>query len=378
MTSKPHLNRYLDQFEGGFDFVAPKDLLETKGDDFTILDVRERHEFESIRIEGSINLPRGFLEQRIDGVVKDANGPIVLVCKGSLRARLAAQTLKMMGFTQLRILEGGLDQWVSEMCPTKGGTHLEEEALVRYDRHLNLPGFTEATQKKLSVSRVLIVGCGGLGSPAIAYLAAAGIGHLRLVDGDRVSLSNLQRQIVHSTEAVGISKTASAGRFVTALNPLVAVESINTHFRAENADELCDGVDIVIDGTDNVESRYLINDACHRHKIPYVYGAVFRMEGEYGIFHPSNGGPCYRCFHPNPMPQNLSPSCDVAGVLGIVPGIIGLHQTQLALDHLTGRLSQDMKHMLFCLDLNTQRLRSMKLSKLDDCVTCASSVSIGE
>lgn len=370
MTNTPYLNRYLDQFEGSFEFVVPRDVFESNGDVCTILDVRERHEFESIRIEGSINLPRGLLEQRIDGVVKDPDAPIVLVCKGSLRARLAAQTLKLMGFTQLKILAGGLDQWVSEMYPTKGGTQLEEEALIRYDRHLNLPGFTESTQEKLSLSSVLIVGCGGLGSPAIAYLAAAGVGHLRLVDGDRVSLTNLQRQIVHSTEAVGLSKTVSAGRFVTALNPLVSIDCVNSHFRAENADDLCDGIDIVIDGTDNVESRYLINEACHRHKIPYVYGAVFRMEGEYGLFHPSTGGPCYRCFHPNPMPRNLSPSCDVAGVLGVVPGIVGLHQTKLALDFLTGRLTNETKNTLFCLDLRAQKLRSMNLSKTKDCPTC--------
>jgi sulfur-carrier protein adenylyltransferase/sulfurtransferase len=330
------LKTYLTGFAHQLRWVECSELDEMSIAEVCLLDVRESHEFESMHINGAISLPRGRIELEIETVLKDPMCPIVVVCKSDLRARLASRTLDAMGFGDVRVLRGGMEQWVKAGRTTIGGSSLTAEDFERYARHLSLPNFTSAHQSRLRGARVLVVGCGGLGSPVIAYLAAAGIGTLRVVDFDRVDVSNLQRQVIHKTSDVGREKVESAKAFVAGLNPNVTVEAHVRRVDESNAAALFSQVDVVVDGSDSIETRYLLNQFCVKLSIPYVYGAVFRDEGEFAFFDVGAGSACYRCLHPNPIPAELNPSCAQAGVLGVVPGMIGMLQANATLNYLLG------------------------------------------
>ena len=308
------------------------------------IDVREQDEVEQGTIPGSLHIPRGHLESWISGRVADRDQPIVVYCAAGNRSAFAAKTLEELGYTNVTSMSGGFDQWKNEGRPWITPAVLSPEQRNRYHRHILLPEVGEPGQQKLLESKVLLLGAGGLGSPAALYLAAAGVGTLGIVDMDVVDTSNLQRQILHNLDRVGERKVDSAKKTLTSLNPDVDVVTYDVRFGADNVLEIIDGYDVVVDGTDNFPTRYLLNDASLLKRIPVVHGSIFRFEGQVTVFDPYNG-PCYRCMLPEPPPVELAPSCAEAGVLGVLPGIVGSIQALEAIklvldlgDPLVGRL----------------------------------------
>ncbi len=301
-----------------------------------VIDVRERDEWEEGHIPGAVHVPRSFLESRIEQAVPDRERPIVLYCAGGSRSAFAAKALAELGYTHVSSLAGGFTDW-----KRNGGAYLLPKTLdaakrSRYSRHLLIPEVGEEGQLKLLDSRVLMLGAGGLGSPAALYLAAAGVGTIGIIDPDTVDESNLQRQIVHSTTSLGEAKVISAKRTLEALNPDVTVVPYQERLDSDNVDRILgDGWDVIVDGTDNFPTRYLVNDASVWHGIPVVHGSIYRFHGQVTVFKPGDG-PCYRCLFPQPPPPELAPSCAEGGVLGVLPGIIGSLQANEALKLLLG------------------------------------------
>src|SRR6266513_3620835 len=292
---------------------------------FTLLDVREGDEWEQGHLNKAIFLPRGFLEVKADKMLTDREQPIVIYCAGGTRSAFAAKTLQDLGYSDVVSMAGGFGRWKSEDRPWITPAVLSPEQRNRYHRHILLPEVGEEGQQKLLAAKVLLLGAGGLGSPAALYLAAAGVGTLGIVDMDVVDASNLQRQIIHSSERIGVPKVDSAEQTITALNPDVKVEKYNLRLGPENIMEILPGYDVVVDGLDNFPTRYLLNDASVRLGIPVVSAAILGFEGQLSVFKPYDG-PCYRCLYPVPPPAELAPSCGANGVLGVLPGTMGLLQ----------------------------------------------------
>ena len=286
------------------------------------LDVREPEEFEQGALVGATHIPRGQLESHIENRIPDRDVPIVAYCAGGTRSAFVAKTLKDLGYTDVVSMDGGFTKWKSEGRPWETPQALDVRQRNRYQRHLSLPEVGEKGQQKLLEAKVLLLGAGGLGSPAAMYLAAAGVGTIGIIDMDVVDESNLQRQVIHTTERVGQRKVDSARQTITSLNPDVDVVTFDTRLGADNILELLSGWDAVIDGADNFPSRYLLNDASVKLGIPVVHGSIFRFEGQVTIFDPLQG-PTYRDYVPVPPPPELAPSCAEAGVLGVLPGVIG-------------------------------------------------------
>jgi sulfur-carrier protein adenylyltransferase/sulfurtransferase len=309
------------------------------------VDVREPDEWEEGHIPGAIYTGRGRLEQRVEGLIPDKSRPLVVYCSAGSRSAFAAKTLEELGYLNVANLSGGFSDWKRNGFEITIPRVLSPDQRARYSRHLLIPEVGEEGQQRLLDARVLLVGAGGLGSPASLYLAAAGVGTLGIVDADVVDESNLQRQIVHSTERLGEPKVASAKRTLEALNPDVKVVPYQERLTSENVDRiLADGWDVIVDGADNFPTRYLVNDASIWHDVPVVHGSIYRFEGQVTVFHPGEG-PCYRCLFPMPPPPEMAPSCAEGGVLGVLPGIIGSLQASEALklvlgagDTLSGRL----------------------------------------
>jgi molybdopterin/thiamine biosynthesis adenylyltransferase/rhodanese-related sulfurtransferase len=286
------------------------------------LDVREPEEFEQGALVGATHIPRGQLESHIESRIPDRDVPIVAYCAAGTRSAFVAKTLKDLGYTDVVSMDGGFTKWKSEGRPWETPQALDARQRNRYQRHLSLPEVGEKGQQKLLDAKVLLLGAGGLGSPAAMYLAAAGVGTIGIIDMDVVDESNLQRQVIHTTERVGQRKVDSARQTITSLNPDVDVVTFDTRLGADNILELLSGWDAVIDGADNFPSRYLLNDASVKLGIPVVHGSIFRFEGQVTIFDPLQG-PTYRDYVPVPPPPELAPSCAEAGVLGVLPGVIG-------------------------------------------------------
>ncbi len=339
--------------------VTPRQAESLRGDPATLfVDVREVDEWERGHIPGSVLVSRSHLEEEIEAKAPDRARPIVLYCAGGVRSVFSARTLGLMGYTAAVSMSGGFDAWSAQGLPSEQPAGLTAGQRQRYSRHLLLPEVGPEGQAALLRSKVLIVGAGGLGSPAALYLAGAGVGTLGIVDFDVVDLGNLQRQVLHSTDRVGLKKVLSAEVAIRALNPDVTVVTHDEVLGPHNAGRLIAGYDVIVDGTDTFETRYALNDAAVAARIPVVHASVFRFEGQLTTFVPSVG-PCYRCLHPKPPTPDLAPGCSVTGVLGVVPGIMGLLQATevlkllLALgDPLVGRL------VLFdALDLTFTELR---------------------
>jgi molybdopterin/thiamine biosynthesis adenylyltransferase/rhodanese-related sulfurtransferase len=286
------------------------------------LDVREPDEYEEGALPGAVHIPRGHLEAQIEGRVPDKDGPIVIYCAGGVRSAFAAKTLGELGYTDVTSMAGGFGRWKDEGRPWKQPASLTAEQNNRYKRHLLLPEVGVEGQVKLLESKVLMLGAGGLGSPAALYLAAAGVGTIGIVDMDEVDSSNLQRQILHNIDRIGDRKVDSAKKTLTMLNPDVDVVTYDTRLDATNIIDIISGYDVIVDGADNFPSRYLLNDASVKLGIPVVHGSIFRFEGMVSVFHPKEG-PTYRDMVPEPPPAELAPSCAEAGVLGVLPGIVG-------------------------------------------------------
>jgi molybdopterin/thiamine biosynthesis adenylyltransferase/rhodanese-related sulfurtransferase len=310
-----------------------------------LLDVREPEEWQEGHLPGALHIERGNLESRVEALLPDKSGEIVVYCAGGSRSAFAAKSLLELGYTTVSSMAGGFTDWKRNGFEYETPKVLAPAQRSRYARHLLIPEVGEKGQQKLLESRVLLIGAGGLGSPASLYLAAAGVGTLGIVDADVVDDSNLQRQIVHSTERLGDPKVLSAKRTIEALNPDVHVEAYQERLTSENVDRiLAAGWDVIVDGADNFPTRYLVNDASVWNAIPVVHGSIYRFEGQVTVFHPG-AGPCYRCLFPFPPPPELAPSCAEGGVLGVLPGIVGSVQASEALklllgigDTLTGRL----------------------------------------
>ena len=336
--------------------------------DATFLDVRELDEYEQGMIPGAVFVPRGHLESQAENKLPDKDAPIVVYCAGGTRSAFAADTLQQLGYTDVVHVIGGFGRWKNEGRPWITPVVLTPEQRNRYNRHVLLPEVGEAGQQKLLESKVLLLGAGGLGSPAALYLAAAGVGTLGIVDMDVVDASNLQRQILHNMDRIGERKVDSAKKTLTNLNPDVDVVTYDVRFGADNVLDIIDGYDVVLDGTDNFPTRYLLNDATVLKRIPVVHGSIFRFEGQVTVFDPYRG-PCYRCMLPEPPPPELAPSCSEAGVLGVLPGIVGsiqaLETIKLLLD-----LGDPLRGRLLAYDALEQSFRTFKVRRDPTCPTC--------
>lgn len=335
----------------------------------TVLDVREPDEYEQGAIPGARLLPRGLVERDITAVVPDTTQPIVLYCSGGSRSALAAAALKRMGYADVMSLAGGFEQWKHEGHPWGDPTGLTADQRTRYSRHVRLPEVGEAGQLELLKARALIVGAGGLGSPAALYLAAAGVGTIGVVDDDVVDASNLQRQVLHNVDRVGMPKVDSARETLLALNPDVKVEMHGERLSSANAIAIMSGYDVVVDGGDNFPTRYLVNDASLHLGVPVVHGSIFRFEGQAAVFAPYEG-PCYRCLHREPPPPELAPSCAEAGVLGVLPGVIGSIQAMEAIKIILG-IGDTLAGRLLIYDALDQEFTTLSFERDPDCPACA-------
>jgi len=334
-----------------------------------LVDVREESEWEQGHIPGAHHVAKSYLEQQIEAYVPDRATPIVLYCAGGVRSLFAGQTLRAMGYRDVVSMSGGFQQWKSLGLPWTQPSLLSEEQKRRYSRHLLIPEVGAEGQAKLLGSKVLLVGAGGLGSPAALYLAAAGVGTIGIVDFDVVDLSNLQRQVVHTTDRIGQKKVASAAAAIAALNPDVKVVAHDEVLGPANVAQLIAGYDVILDGTDTFETRYTLNDAAVAAGIPVIHASVFRFEGQLTTFVPFEG-PCYRCLYPTPPPPELAPGCSVAGVLGVVPGIMGLLQTNEALKVLLG-IGDTLAGRLLLFDALDASFTELKLRRDPTCPACS-------
>ena len=347
--------------------VTPEQL-RSRMEEVTILDVREPHEFDQGVVPGAVYMSRGVLERDIEVVVPDRSTPIILYCAGGSRSALAAATLLDMGYSEVASLAGGFDGWKAAGMPWGDPAGLTADQKSRYSRHVRLPEVGEAGQLRLLESRVLLIGAGGLGSPAALYLAAAGVGTLGVVDDDVVDASNLQRQVIHNIERIGMAKTDSARETITALNPDVKVETHRERLMAANALDIMRDYDVVVDGGDNFPTRYLINDAALLLDVPVVHGSIFRFEGQVSVFSPWDG-PCYRCLHPSAPPPEVAPSCAEAGVLGVLPGVIGSIQAMETIKLLLG-IGDTLVGRLLVYDALEQDFASVNLRRDPECAAC--------
>ncbi len=353
--------------------ISPEQAEQERGR-ATFLDVREADEFEQGTIPGSVFIPRGNLELVVEGKIPDKTGRVIVYCAGGARSAFAVRSLAELGYTDVVNMTGGFNQWKNEGREWRTPQTLSAEQRNRYHRHLLLPEVGEAGQQKLLDSKVLLLGAGGLGSPAALYLAAAGVGTLGIIDMDIVDASNLQRQILHNIDRVGERKVDSAKKTLTALNPDVNVVTYDVRLGADNIMEIIDGYDLIVDGTDNFPTRYLVNDASILKGIPVIHGSIFRFEGQVTVFYPYEG-PCYRCLIPEPPPPELAPSCAEAGVLGVLPGIVGSIQAIEAIKVLLG-LGDPLIGRLLAYDSLEQSFRTFKVNRDPSCPTCGPGAEI--
>ncbi len=334
-----------------------------------VLDVREPDEFEQGAIPGSVHIPRGHLESQVESRLGDKGAPILVFCAGGVRSAFAAETLGLLGYEDVVSVAGGFNKWKDEGRDWRVPQVLTPEQRNRYQRHLLLPEVGAEGQQKLLDAKVLLLGAGGLGSPAALYLAAAGVGTIGIIDMDVVDESNLQRQILHNMDRVGERKVDSAKKTLTAINPDVNVVTYDTRLGADNVMELLSQFDVVVDGADNFPSRYLLNDASLKTNTPVVHGSIFRFEGQATVFAPYDG-PCYRCMIPEPPPAELAPSCAEAGVLGVLPGIIGSIQALEAIKLILG-LGDSLSGRLLAYDSLEQSFRTFKVNRDPACPACS-------
>ena len=333
-----------------------------------VLDVREPDEYEQGALPDAVHIPRGTLETSIEGRIPDKSSKVVVYCAGGTRSAFAAKTMQELGYTDVLSVIGGFNRWKDEGRTWSAPRSLTPEQRNRYQRHLLLPEVSEVGQLKLLDAKVLMLGAGGLGSPAALYLAAAGVGTIGVIDMDVVDASNLQRQILHNTDRVGERKVDSAKKTLTLINPDVNVVTYDTRLGADNILDIIDGYDVIVDGTDNFPTRYLVNDASLLKRIPVIHGSIFRFEGQATVFNPYDG-PCYRCLLPEPPPPELAPSCAEAGVLGVLPGIIGSIQAIETIKVLLG-MGDTLQGRLLAYDALEQSFRTFKVRRDPNCPAC--------
>jgi molybdopterin/thiamine biosynthesis adenylyltransferase/rhodanese-related sulfurtransferase len=333
-----------------------------------LLDVREKEEYRDGHLNGAISLPRGFLEMRVEETVPDKQTPIIAYCAGGTRSLIAARTLKEMGYTNVVSMTGGFSAWKNAGMPFVQDHQFSAEQLSRYSRHFLLPEVGEGGQVRLLAAKVLLLGAGGLGSPTALYLAAAGVGTLGIIDHDVVDLSNLQRQILHTNDRIGMPKVESARIALNALNPDVQVIAHQERLSSDNVLDIFARYDIIVDGCDNFPTRYLVNDACVMLGKPNVHGSIFQFEGMASVFDPRSG-PCYRCLYPEPPPPGAAPSCAEAGVLGVLPGLVGCVQALETIKLILG-VGRPLIGRMVHFDTLSMEIRVNKLPKDPECPMC--------
>jgi len=348
--------------------LAEQHEANTDNQEVVVVDVREKHEWNEGYIPGAIHVPRGFLELQIEEAVPDKSKTVVLYCAGGVRSLMAGSTLKQMGYQNAISMSGGFGQWKGNGYSFVQPRLMSEAQAKRYSRHMLVPEVGEAGQFKLLDSRVLLIGAGGLGSPAAYYLAAAGVGTMGIIDADVVDESNLQRQILHNTDRIGQYKAESARETIEALNPDVKVITYIERLDESNVARIIADYDVILDGTDNFPTRYLLNDAAIIANKPVVHGSVFRFEGQLTVFKPYEG-PCYRCLYPEPPPMALAPSCAEAGVLGVLPGIIGLLQATETIKLLLG-IGDPLVGRMMTYDALASEFNELRLFRDPECPAC--------
>jgi len=350
--------------------VDPSEVHRQLGNGAVLVDVRETEEFEQGHLPGARHVPRGHLESRIETAVPDRDAHVVLYCASGNRSALAAHTLReLLGYRNVESMTGGITLWKDRGYEVEAPRTLSREQRERYSRHLLVPEVGIEGQQKLLEARVLLLGAGGLGSPAALYLAAAGVGTLGIVDDDEVDLSNLQRQVIHTTDRIGVAKVDSAEHSINAINPDVEVVKYPVRLDASNILEIIEGYDVVVDGLDNFPTRYLLNDASVRLKIPVVSAAILGFDGQLSVFAPYEG-PCYRCLFREPPPAELAPSCGANGVLGVLPGTMGLLQATEAVKLIIGQ-GDPLIGRLLLYDALGATFTTVKVKRDPECPICS-------
>ena len=361
---------YKRQVKSQIDEVDPSEVHDLIGDGVAIIDVRETEEFASGHVPGAKHVPRGHLESRIEFAVPDHSQRVVLYCASGNRSALAARTLAQeLGYEHVESMRGGITLWKDRGYEVEVPRAFTAEQRERYSRHLLVPEIGEEGQRKLLDAKVLLLGAGGLGSPTALYLAAAGVGTIGIVDDDVVDLSNLQRQVIHSNARIGIPKVDSAEESIHALNPEVNVVKYKTRIDASNIVEIIDGYDVIVDGVDNFPTRYLLNDASVRLKIPVVSASILGFDGQLSVFKPYDG-PCYRCLFREPPPAELAPSCGANGVLGVLPGTMGLLQATEVVKLVLG-IGEPAIGRLLLYDALGATLTEVKVHRDPECPICS-------
>jgi molybdopterin/thiamine biosynthesis adenylyltransferase/rhodanese-related sulfurtransferase len=345
-----------------------------------LIDVREQHEFEEGHIPGAVHVPRGHLESRIEGKAGDKSEPIVLYCASGNRSAFAAHTLsELLGYEDVASMNGGITLWKDRGYEVETPRALSAEQKSRYSRHILLPEIGVEGQQALLDAKVLLLGAGGLGAPTALYLAAAGVGTLGVVDDDVVDLSNLQRQVIHTNDRIGVPKVDSAEQTINSLNPDVDVVKYQTRLDASNIMEIIEGYDVIVDGVDNFPTRYLLNDATVRTKTPVVSASILGFDGQLAVFAPYEG-PCYRCLYPTPPPAELAPSCGANGVLGVLPGTMGMLQATEVIKLITGA-GEPLIGRLLLYEALSATFTELKVRRDPDCPICSrdpESISVDE
>lgn len=366
----PNFQTYLQGIKKEIDEIQPAEV--HAGRPGVVIDIREQDEYVQGFIPGATWIPRGFLEMRIEDAAPDRSAEVILYCAGGVRSALSARSLRELGYTNVKSMAGGFGAWKRSGYAFDVPRVLDPEQAIRYSRHTMLPEVGEKGQLKLLTSKVLCIGAGGLGSPSSMYLAAAGVGTIGLVDDDVVDSSNLQRQILHATDRVGLPKVESGAKTINGLNPDVRVNQHKTRITSENIFDIIGPYDVIVDGADNFQTRYLVNDAALKTGKPVVHASIFRFEGQLTVFS-AEGRPCYRCLYPEPPPPEEAPSCAEAGVLGVLPGVMGVLQATEAIKLLLGNGST-LAGRLLMYDALRAKFRELKLRHDPNCPTCGEGV----
>jgi len=360
---------YIRKIKSEIAEVDPTDAHELVGNGVAFVDVRESDEVARGHVPGAALIPRGFLESRIDGAVPDRSQHVVLYCASGQRSALAAKTLEELGYENVESMTGGFTLWKDRGFEFDVPRNLSAEQRERYSRHMLVPEIGPEGQQKLLDAKVLLLGAGGLGSPTALYLSAAGVGTIGIVDDDVVDLSNLQRQVIHTTDRIGTPKVDSAQATMNAINPDVNVVKYETRLDSSNIMEIIEGYDVIVDGVDNFPTRYLLNDASVRLKIPVVSASILGFDGQLSVFAPYEG-PCYRCLYPVPPPAELAPSCGANGVLGVLPGTMGLLQATEVVKLIVGA-GEPLIGRLLLYEALGATFTELKVRRDPDCPICS-------
>ena len=361
---------YIRQIKQQIDEIDPSEVHGLLGDSVAIVDVRETEEWDQGHVPGAKHVPRGYLESRIEGAVPDRDARIVLYCASGNRSALAAKTLRdELGYEHVESMTGGYTLWKDRGYEVEVPRALTAEQRERYSRHFLLPEIGVEGQQKLLDAKVLLLGAGGLGSPSALYLAAAGVGTLGIVDNDVVDLSNLQRQVIHTTDRIGVPKVDSAEESMKAINPDVKVVKYQERLDASNVMRIIEGYDVIVDGLDNFPTRYLLNDASVRLQIPVVSASILGFDGQLSVFKPYDG-PCYRCLYPVPPPAELAPSCGANGVLGVLPGTMGLLQATEVVKLIVGA-GEPLVGRLLLYEALSATFTELKVRRDPECPVCS-------